>query len=85
MFTEILDADTKMLLMNAAYFEGEFEKPFDSKMTGYRDFHLNERTTRVPTMFITEYFKFGGLPKLDARFIEIPFKVFTIMIYVGEF
>lgn len=70
-----LDPDTKMVLVNAVYFKGQWENKFNPKLTEDRPFHVDQTTTKsVPTMYMKKRFRFGDLPNLNARFIEIPYQ-----------
>ncbi|MBR1671626.1 MAG: serpin family protein [Fretibacterium sp.] len=46
-----LEPDTQMVLVNAIYFNGQWEEPFDEKRTSPRPFHVTPSTTKdVPMM-----------------------------------
>ncbi|XP_046429091.1 serpin B6-like isoform X1 [Neodiprion virginianus] len=72
---DCLNSDTKLVLVNAVYFKGQWDKKFNPALTKDRPFHIDEHTTKcVPTMFIKHKLRFGDLPELSARFIEIPYQ-----------
>jgi serpin B len=66
--------DSRMFMLNAVYFKGNWKTKFDKKLTQDRPFHVNEKTEKqVPTMFINGNFYYGELPDLKAKFIELPY------------
>ncbi|XP_012262996.2 alaserpin-like isoform X3 [Athalia rosae] len=70
-----LTSDTAMVLVNAVYFKGEWDRKFNVENTQDRPFHVDEHTTKnVPTMYIKHNFRYGNIPDLDAKFLEIPYK-----------
>jgi serpin B len=70
-----LDADTRMVLVNAIYFKGFWTYQFDPKNTYKAPFYLNEvDTVQVDFMKVKKHFKYGTLQELDATAIELPYK-----------
>lgn len=70
-----LDADSRMVLVNAIYFKGFWKHKFDVKKTSQAPFYLNEHdSVNVDFMKIKEHFKYGTLRDLDATAIELPYK-----------
>jgi serpin B len=57
-----VNADTRMVLTNAIYFKGDWDKPFNPKYTDDEDFHLSAaQTVKAPLMFrIGDYYYFDG-------------------------
>lgn len=73
--SDCLNSDTRLVLVNAVYFKGQWEKKFDPSSTHDKPFHIDEKTTKdVPTMFVKRKFRTGSLPELNASFIEIPYQ-----------
>nr|XP_033327597.1 serine protease inhibitor 3/4-like isoform X4 [Megalopta genalis] len=70
-----VDADTALVLVNAVYFKGLWKDKFDPAATQSLPFHVNGNTVKnVPTMHRQDHYKYGELPELNAKFIEIPYK-----------
>lgn len=67
---------TALVLVNAVYFKGQWKKKFNPTLTRDIPFHVNEnKVVNVPTMYRQGSYKYGELPELNARMIEIPYKV----------
>ncbi|XP_076765560.1 leukocyte elastase inhibitor isoform X2 [Xylocopa sonorina] len=65
---------TKLVLINAIYFNGSWLRAFNTKNTKNRIFHVTKDQTKlVPTMFIKAEYSYGKIPQLKAKFIEIPY------------
>ncbi|XP_061726045.1 antichymotrypsin-2-like [Cydia pomonella] len=67
---------TRLLLVNAIYFQGTWEKPFEKDLTKERIFHVNNRdTVEVPMMFMDEeYFRYRHSPELKAQLLQMNYK-----------
>lgn len=71
-----IDGNTRMVLLNAVYFKGKWAQKFEAKDTKPRPFKLNEKESKeVPTMFVSGNFRYGELPDLKAKYIELPYSV----------
>ncbi|GLV39953.1 Serpin 42Da [Carabus blaptoides fortunei] len=66
--------DTMMVLVNALYFDGKWEHPFEEEATHQKTFYANGEE-EVKTDFMMQITKFRYLEneKLDAKFIELPY------------
>ncbi|XP_071872225.1 serine protease inhibitor 3/4-like isoform X2 [Bombus fervidus] len=72
---EMLDDTTKLVLVNAIYFKGQWKHKFDSKLTSDMPFHTSKvEVKNVPTMYREGNYKYGDLPDLNAKFVVIPYK-----------
>lgn len=68
-----LDADTRMVLINALYFKGFWTEKFE--YTYKAPFYLNDRdSVTVDLMSIEENFSYGVLSDLDSTAISLPYK-----------
>lgn len=67
-----VDADTKLVLVNAIYFLGEWTQPFARYLVRSAPFHLDpERVIQVPTMHQLARRRIGTVP--HAKMLEIPY------------
>ncbi|KOC65837.1 putative serpin-like protein [Habropoda laboriosa] len=66
--------DTKLVIINAIYFNGNWLHTFNAKMTQDKIFHVSRNEKKlVPTMFNKSKYNYGNIPELHAKFIEIPY------------
>jgi serpin B len=73
--SDSLDADTRMVLVNAIYFKGFWTHQFKPSDTYKAPFYLNEdQSVNVDFMKVKKHFKYGRLQDLDATAIELPYK-----------
>ena len=68
-----VNGETRLVLVNAIYFLGDWLHPFEKEATFAAPFHLSEREKRdVPTMHRTETLRLARRPGLMA--LELPYK-----------
>jgi len=69
----LLNAATRLVLVNAIYFKGAWEHPFNPKSTHSRSFFCADGTTNtVPTM--TQTGSFGTAETASFQALELPYK-----------
>lgn len=69
----VLDAGTRMVLTNAIYFKGDWQKQFSKKQTVDEDFHLSaSQTVKAPMMRLSD--RFGYFDGDKFQVLEIPYK-----------
>ncbi|XP_071872227.1 serine protease inhibitor 3/4-like isoform X1 [Bombus fervidus] len=72
---DMLNGMTKLVLVNAVYFKGQWKDNFDPKLTSDMPFHISKVEVKdVPTMHRRGKYKYGDLPDLNAKFVVIPYK-----------
>ncbi|XP_073954090.1 serine protease inhibitor 3/4-like [Choristoneura fumiferana] len=73
---DMLNNETRVVLVNAMYFKGSWEKPFPEYSTHDRPFHINNHTTiKVPQMAMSnQTFNFGISEELKARLLQIKYE-----------
>ena len=71
----MLSAFTRLVLVNAIYFKGDWATKFNPKATSKRDFRLADSSIKkVSTMFQSRQFSIASLEPLDAIMLELPYK-----------
>jgi serpin B len=66
-----LDPTTAMVLVNAIYFKGSWQKAFRAEATGVEPFHLRDGEVKVPMMHMEDFFHLATRP--GYRAIELPY------------
>ena len=71
----MLGETTKMVLINAIYFKGDWKTKFDAALTKEKDF-LTEKgnTVKVPTMHMKGKFDIAVLEELKMKVLRLPYK-----------
>ncbi|XP_041449174.1 serine protease inhibitor 42Dd isoform X3 [Drosophila obscura] len=69
-----LDANSRLVLVNAIHFKGTWAHKFPQQATQQELFHLNEKqSTMVPMMNLKKKFRYADLPELGAAALELPY------------
>lgn len=69
-----VDALTRIALINAIYFKGDWKTKFERSRTTSRPFTVNGQTFNHPeTMVTNSFFRMGTVPELDASILELPY------------
>ena len=73
----MVNAATKMILLNAIYFKGGWLDPFEEEETRKEPFYLGSRENEIEVdmMHREDKMRSGDLPELDARVLELPYRV----------
>lgn len=70
-----VDKDTKLVLVNAIYFKGMWEKKFMKKDTTDAPFRLNKKDTKtVKMMYQKKKFPCGYISDLKCKVLEMPYE-----------
>uniref|UniRef100_A0A672J062 Alpha-1-antitrypsin homolog n=1 Tax=Salarias fasciatus TaxID=181472 RepID=A0A672J062_SALFA len=78
-----LDPETAMVLLNYVYFRGQWEHPFEAKLTSKEDFHVDESTTvQVDMMKRTGRYDIYEDNDNHTTVVRLPYKGNTSMIIV---
>ncbi|XP_051721340.1 leukocyte elastase inhibitor-like [Ctenopharyngodon idella] len=73
----VLDTLTRLVLVNAIYFKGNWEKKFPKEATSDGQFKMNKnRTKPVKMMYQKAQFRLAFIPEINSQVLELP--------YVGE-
>ncbi|XP_047107981.1 leukocyte elastase inhibitor-like [Schistocerca piceifrons] len=71
----VLNDLTRMVLVNAIYFKGEWQKRFNKALTSPTPFHVAPGSTQsVNMMYIKENFKYSDVPELESQVLLLPYK-----------
>uniref|UniRef100_T1GFL0 Serpin domain-containing protein n=1 Tax=Megaselia scalaris TaxID=36166 RepID=T1GFL0_MEGSC len=72
---DFIDDSTQLILVNAIYFKGNWEHPFDSEFTKKARFYIGKNeSVNVDMMSKNTYFRYGDLEDLDAKVLELPYE-----------
>ncbi|NXS53004.1 SPB6 protein, partial [Brachypteracias leptosomus] len=70
----ILDSQTRLVLVNAIYFKGNWEKQFDKRRTAEMPFHINKKETRpVQMMMKKDHFNMTYIGDFQTKILELPY------------
>lgn len=70
----ILDADTLLVLANAIYFKGTWQRPFDQKQTIKMNFVVDENHDREVDMMFAEYMTLSGEnAEFSCKALHLPY------------
>jgi len=71
---DVLDANTRMALINAIYFKGDWKHKFNKDATTKEKFYETKtKTVDVDMMHISEHYNYKEDDKLDAKVLEMPY------------
>ncbi|XP_023805877.1 leukocyte elastase inhibitor-like isoform X1 [Oryzias latipes] len=66
---------TRLVLVNAIYFKGNWNKKFDAQNTRDADFRLNKNAKKtVKMMYRTSKFPLTYIPEINCQILEMPYK-----------
>ena len=71
----MLSAQTRLVLVNAVYFKGDWLTKFDPANTVPGTFHAPDGPRDVQLMQTKQPFAVGRLPSLKSRVLLLPYKV----------
>lgn len=70
----ILDSLTRLVLVNAIYFKGNWEKQFNKERTVERPFQINKNETKpVQMMFMKDRFNMTYIGDFQTKILELPY------------
>ncbi|KAF7272551.1 hypothetical protein GWI33_014670 [Rhynchophorus ferrugineus] len=69
-----LDASTRLVLVNALYFKGKWNTPFETYLTRKEPFHVSKtQTKQVDMMHVEDFFNYYECTKRNVKFLELPY------------
>ncbi|XP_056099253.1 leukocyte elastase inhibitor-like isoform X5 [Rhinichthys klamathensis goyatoka] len=70
----VIDEMTKLVLVNAIYFKGNWEKKFPKEATSDGQFKLNKNQTKpVKMMYQKAKFPLAFIPEINSQVLELPY------------
>ncbi|XP_077287987.1 uncharacterized protein LOC143912572 [Arctopsyche grandis] len=70
-----IDPATRVILVNAIYFQGNWEKPFDTRFVHKTKFNKNQNEViDVDMMYQAEDFLYAKLPEWESEILSLPYK-----------
>jgi len=74
---------TRLILVNAVYFKGDWVKKFDADNTENEDFHVSpSETVRVKMMYMKAKFYYGENEDLKCQAIELPYAGDSLSMFI---
>ena len=79
-----VNAQTRLILVNAIYFKGDWNKKFDKERTEDKDFRISkEKSVKVPLMHMPKFkVQYGVNNELNCQAIELPYNNLTLSMFV---
>ncbi|XP_032458998.1 uncharacterized protein LOC116739053 [Phocoena sinus] len=75
-----IDAETKMVLVNAVYFKGNWKTPFQKKLNRLYPFRVNlSERKEVQMMFLHDKLNIGYIEDLKVQILELPYAGYVSM------
>jgi len=80
---DMINGLTRLVLVNAIYFKGDWETKFDPKKTQQSAFYVsNVKNVETDMMMLTEEFPRAVIDELDVTMLEMPYKGDRIVIQI---
>lgn len=81
--TGLLDEMTRLVLVNAVYFKGLWQKQFSAANTKPDKFYLNSKENKkIPMMHKKAHFGYLSSDELDAAVLEMPYQASLFLYYI---
>lgn len=73
--SDSINSDSRLVLVNALYFKGNWKKKFDPQNTLDMEFYVKQKEpVLIPMMYMKSKFNYGESQELDAQLLEIPYE-----------
>ena len=78
-----IDSLTRLILVNAVYFKGDWKKKFNATITKDNDFHVSAtETVKVPLMYMEDKFYHGLSDDIKCQVLELPYAGDTLSMFI---
>ncbi|XP_008943854.1 PREDICTED: serpin B10-like, partial [Merops nubicus] len=78
-----VDSLTRLVLINALYFKGEWATKFEAEATRQRPFKINMHTTKpVPMMYLSDKFNWTYVESVQTDVLELPYRNNDISMFI---
>ncbi|XP_023679287.1 leukocyte elastase inhibitor isoform X2 [Paramormyrops kingsleyae] len=78
-----INSMTRMALINAIYFKGDWLKKFDANNTKEMSFRINQKETKpVQMMYQKEKFPFNYISEYELQVLELPYKSEELSMFI---
>ncbi|XP_059119200.1 serpin B9-like isoform X2 [Peromyscus eremicus] len=78
-----VDSETRLVLVNALYFKGKWQKEFDKECTREMPFKVNQREKRpVQMMYQEDVFKLAYVEEVQAQVLVMPYEGMELSLVV---
>lgn len=79
---EALSAQTAMVLINAVYFKGTWDKQFNVDATDQSTFYSPSSTAQIDTMHKTDHYNYGTVAELNADALQMTYNQNTMSMVI---
>ncbi|KAM8966458.1 leukocyte elastase inhibitor-like [Pelodytes ibericus] len=78
-----VDGTTKLVLVNAIYFKGDWAEKFNPQETREKQFRLSKNEQKVvKMMYQKKKFPFTYIPEINCRMLELPYKGYDLSMII---
>jgi len=78
-----IDDQTRLILVNAVYFKGDWKEKFNAHSTRENDFHVSPaETVKVQLMYLEKEFYYGVNDNIKCQAIELPYAGDSLSMFI---
>lgn len=78
-----VDSETRLVLVNALYFKGKWDQPFNKENTREMPFKINKKEERpVQMMYQEDTFNYAYVKEVQAQVLEMPYEGMKLSLVV---
>ncbi|XP_060229103.1 serpin B9-like [Meriones unguiculatus] len=80
---DAIDSGTRLVLVNALYFKGKWEQPFNKELTREMSFEISKKKKKpVQMMMHEDIFNLACVDEVQSKLLEIPYKGMELSLLV---